>query len=388
MKKSTKLISLLLAVMMVVALLPAAALADEADSSEASAASSLTDVIGEVVDLINGVKIPDYLVYCSLASKLPASGAVVTMTNNLTGETSTYTANMLGLALISKEIVGVYSVAATCDGALTGIKYSTIAAVTWSSNALHPDVDKLVLYPVLNIGLNYTDHFAYLIGCGDGTVQPNSNITRAEVATILFRLLTDESRDKYMTKTNSFSDVNEGSWYNNAISTLANAKIVNGVGGGLFEPTRAVTRAEFSAMIARLFSVEYTGSTLFEDLNGHWASNYMNLLKLLGILKGDGNGNANPDDNLTRAEAAAMVNRLVGRMASASSTSGCTGTIITFPDNADTGVWYYADILEATNSHDYTWTVNARNIISGNNVITEQWTSIRTDCPNWSALQN
>ena len=121
MKKSTKLISLLMAVMMVVALLPTMALADDVDAND------IGDTVGGVVDIVNGIEIPSYLVYCSLMSKMPASHAIVTLTNNLTGEASAYTANALGLALIPKSIIGVYTVAATCDGALTGLKYSTIA---------------------------------------------------------------------------------------------------------------------------------------------------------------------------------------------------------------------------------------------------------------------
>ena len=136
MKKSTKLISLLMAVMMVVALLPTMALADDVDAND------IGDTVGGVVDSVNGIEIPSYLVYCSLMSKMPASGAIVTLTNNLTGEASAQTANALGLALIPKSIIGVYTVAATCDGALTGLKYSTIAGVKWSFSAKF-DADKL-----------------------------------------------------------------------------------------------------------------------------------------------------------------------------------------------------------------------------------------------------
>ena len=126
MKKSTKLISLLLAVMMIAALLPTAALADNAETQ------SIGDTVGSVIDTVNGIQIPSYLVYCSLMSKLPASGAVVTLTNNLTGEATSHTANMLGLALISKSLVGVYTVAATCDGPISGLKYSTLPGIKWT----------------------------------------------------------------------------------------------------------------------------------------------------------------------------------------------------------------------------------------------------------------
>ena len=147
MKKSTKLISLLLAVMMIAALLPTAALADDVDTQ------SIDDTIGGVIDTVGGIQIPSYIVYCSLMSKMPASGAVITLTNNVTGEASTYTANMFGLAFIPKSLIGVYSVAATCDGPISGLKYSTLPGIEWSFS-IKLDADKLILYPVMNIGLN------------------------------------------------------------------------------------------------------------------------------------------------------------------------------------------------------------------------------------------
>ena len=287
MKRSTKLISLLLAVLMIAALLPTAALADDADTQ------SIGDTVGSVIDTVNGIQIPSYLVYCSLMSKLPASGAQVTLTNNLTGEASTYAANVLGLALISKSLVGVYTVAATCDGPISGLKYSTLPGIKWTLGPKF-DSDKLILYPMLNIGLNYTDHFAYMIGYKDGTVRPNANITRAEVATILYRLMTPETRAKYQSTSSTLKDINANSWCNKEVCTLVKAGVISGYNDGYFRPNKNVTRAEFSAMIARLFSVSYVGNNKFEDLNGHWAESYMNLLAKLGILNGDANGNANP----------------------------------------------------------------------------------------------
>ncbi len=375
MKKSTKLISLLMAVMMVVALLPTMALADDVETADAG------DTVGGLVDSVNGIDIPTYLVYCSLMSKMPASYATVTLTNNLTGEASSYTANALGLALIPKSLVGVYSVAATCDGVITGLKYSTLPGIKWSFS-IKLDADKLILYPILNIGLNYTDHFAYMIGYNDGTVRPDGNITRAEVATILYRLMTPETRAKFQSTTSTLSDVKSDMWFNKEVCTLVKAGIITGYPDGTFRPDANVTRAEFSAMIARVFSVSYVGNNTFEDINGHWAEKYLNLLAKLGILKGDGNGNANPDAYLTRAQTAAMSNRLVGRNSTNSSMSSCADPITTWPD-VNNSSWYYADILEATNSHNYTWTLNLKNGISNESIITEQWTNIRTDAPDW-----
>ncbi len=378
MKKSTKIISLLMAVMMVVALMPTMALADEAQA-EAS-----DDIMGAVVDVINGIQIPDYLVYCSLASRIPASHAQITLTN-INGDTSVTEANALGLALIPKGLLGLYNVAATCDGMITGIKYSTVAGITWTLS-IKPEVKELVLYPALNIGLNYTDHFSYMIGYADGTVRPNGTITRGEVATIIFRLMTPEARDKYFTKTNNFSDVSAGYPHNNAISTLAKAHIIGGYADGTFRPSQPVTREQFAAMIGRMFSVEYTGGNIFGDLNGGFADKYINLLAKLGIIRGDANGNANPTDNLTRGQAATMFNRLLGRMPAVDSASSCTGEVKTWSDCPST-MWCYGEILEATNSHNYTWATDLGNVINEDTAICEKWTNIRTDTPDWSALQ-
>ncbi len=378
MKMSKKLISLLLAVLMVVTLLPTLALADDDDVAAVSET-------GEVLASVNGFQFPTYTVYCSLLNKLPASYAVITLTDNLTGESTTHTANALGIAFIKTTVFSplkhVYSVAATCDGPLSGLKYSTLPGIKWTMDG-KIDHDKLLLYPVLNIGLNYTDHFAYMIGYPEGTFMPQANITRAEVAAIIYRLMTPESRAKFSSADCMFSDVQAGMWFNTEVCTLVKAGIINGYPDGTFKPDRSITRAEFSSMIARMFSVSYVGNNAFEDINGHWAQSYMNILAKLGILKGDDNGNANPDANLTRAEAAAMCNRLVGRNSTNSSLNSCKDPITSWPDVSN-GAWYYADVLEATNSHDYTWTLNVKNVVSGEFVITEQWTKIRTDAPDW-----
>ena len=294
-------------------------------------------------------------------------------------------ANALGLALIPKGLLGLYNVAATCDGMITGLKYSTLPGLTWTIS-IKPEVKELVLYPVLNIGLNYSDHFSYMIGYNDGTVRPNGTITRGEVASIIFRLMTPEARDKVFTKTNNFSDVNAGNPHNNAISSLASAGIINGYTDDTFRPNQPVTREQFAAMIGRMFSVEYTGGDMFGDLNGGFADKYINLLAKLGIIKGDANGNANPTDNLTRAQAATMFNRLVGRMPAVDSADSCEGYVKTWSD-CPSDMWCYGEILEATNSHDYTWATDLGNVLNNDTAICEEWTNIRTDTPNWAELQ-
>ena len=139
-------------------------------------------------------------------------------------------------------------------------------------------------------------------------------------------------------------------------------------------------------MIGRMFSVEYTGGDMFGDLNGGFADDYINLLAKLGIIKGDANGNANPTDNLTRAQAATMFNRLVGRMPAVDSADSCEGYVKTWSD-CPSDMWCYGEILEATNSHNYTWATDLGNVLNNDTALCEEWTNIRTDTPNWAELQ-
>lgn len=378
MKKFTRFLCTLLVVLMLVSLMPMA-FADDATTED-------TDIdVGGLIDTVTGLEIPTYLVYCKLSNKMPASNAQITLTNQLTGESTVYTANALGLALIPKSILGVYNVSATCDGSITGMKYSTVSGIYWTFSA-KLDAQTLVLYPVLNVALNYSDHFSYMIGYNDGTVRPNATITRAEAASMIFRLLTADERDRIFTKENSFSDVSKSNPHNNAISSLTAAGIINGYSDGTFRPNAPITREQFSALIGRMFSVEYVGSPMFGDLNGGFADDYINLLASLGIIKGDVNGNANPTDNITRAEAATILNRLLGRQPAVDSADSCSGYVKTWSDCPRT-MWCYADILEATNSHDYTWATDAGEVVGEDNLIHEVWTVIRTDTPNWADLQ-
>lgn len=385
MKKSSKIISALLAVLMLVSLIPCAALAEETDTYELETESLLEgSSIGDILSGLGQLELPTLAVYCKLNNDLPASNAQVTLTNQLTGETKTYTTNKLGLALIPKSLLSVYTVAATCDGPITGIKYSTVVGETLSTSAI-PDLAVLVLYPMLNIGLNYTDHFSYMVGYGDGTVRPNGTITRGAVASMIFRLLDNDTRDRIFTKDNSFSDVDSSCAHNNAISSLASCGIINGYEDGSFRPYEPVTRAQFAALIGRMFSVEYTGSSFFGDINGNFAEGYINLLAKLGIMKGDANGNANPNDLLTRGQAATMLNRLLGRLPASDSMNSCTGELKTWSDCPET-MWCYGDIMEATNSHNYTWSLDAPNLFNDDTAVCEEWTNIRTDTPDWIGL--
>ena len=198
--------------------------------------------------------------------------------------------------------------------------------------------------------LNTEDHYAYIVGYEDGSVQPEGNITRAEVATIFFRLLTDESRDEFWSQTNPYSDVSEDDWYNNAVSTLTNAGIIDGYEDGTFKPNGNITRAEFATIAVRFFEATYEGENLFPDIDGHWAQDYINEAANAGIVDGYEDGTFRPQQYITRAEAVTMVNRTIERHPDA---DHLLDDMITWPDNPETA-WYYEQIQEATNSHEYT----------------------------------
>lgn len=199
--------------------------------------------------------------------------------------------------------------------------------------------------------LNKNDHYAYIIGYPDGTIKPNDDITRAEAATIFFRLMTDTSRTAYMSTSNSYSDVNAGDWCNTAISTLAKAGILKAFTGSEFKPDQYITRAELSTMAAYFSNFADTNyESGFSDIEGHWAKMYIEFAAEHGWLYGYGDGTVKPDSNITRAETMALINRVLER---AVEKSGLLEDIIVWPDNPTTA-WYYEDVIEATNSHTYT----------------------------------
>ena len=220
--------------------------------------------------------------------------------------------------------------------------------------------------PVTSNGaaLNIDEHYAYIIGYPfwesvpyekDGValaeVRPQGNITRAEVATIFFRMLTDESRAKFWTQDNDFSDVAIESWYNNAISTAAAAGIVTGYEDGTFKPDAPITRAEFAAIAARFSSVEPERNDYFNDISGHWAEASINRAAATGWINGYEDSTFRPNQYIIRAEAMALINRILYRIVD--NNSILSDGMIEWSDNLDTSKWYYADMQEATNSHDY-----------------------------------
>ena len=211
-------------------------------------------------------------------------------------------------------------------------------------------------------GLDLKNHYGYIIGypvdyyTGKPTtdqtkkpVRPEGKITRAEVATIYFRMLTDENRAANWNQVSGFSDVKSSAWYNNAISTLTKAGILKGYEDGTFQPDGYITRAEFATIAIRFFSGVYEGEDLFPDIKGHWAEDYINNAANKGLVKGYEDGTFGPDRYITRAEAVTLVNRTLNRHPH---NDGLHKDMLVWPDNMDTSKWYYADMQEATNSHE------------------------------------
>lgn len=208
--------------------------------------------------------------------------------------------------------------------------------------------------------LNLDDHFAYIIGYPDGMVHPEGTITRAEVATIFFRMLTDEVRNEYWSQANPYSDVAITDWYNNAISTLTNLGVITGYPDGTFLPNGNITRAEFATMAVRFFIIteEYTwDEDAFSDIAGHWANEYINLAYLLEIVNGYPDGTFLPQNAITRAEAVTIVNNTLRRTPCKEGLLPVEEMIM-WPDNMNATTWYYEEIQEATNSHEYTYFEN------------------------------
>ncbi len=199
--------------------------------------------------------------------------------------------------------------------------------------------------------LNGDDHFDYVVGYSDGLVHPERNITRAEVASIFFRLLQDDVREKNLTDQNPFNDVFTDDWFNVAVSTMYDMDIVYGRDNNNFDPNAYITRAEFAAIAARFDSEGYSGENLFTDIDGHWAANQINRAAEKGWISGYPDGTFGPDRYITRAEAVTMINRVLNRLPE--SADALHEDMKVFVDNADTNVWYYLAIQEATSSHEY-----------------------------------
>ena len=223
-------------------------------------------------------------------------------------------------------------------------------------------------------GLNGDDHYAYIVGYPDSTVRPQNGITRAEVATIFFRLLTDETRNANSTKTNSYSDVAAGAWYNHAVSTLSAMGIVKGDSHGKFNPNAPITRAEFAAIAARFDDKANTTAVDFSDIASHWAKDEISAAANNGWINGYTDGTFRPNNKITRAEAMTLVNRVLKRLPETA--EDLHNDMIKWSDNSDTSAWYYLAVQEATNSHYYDIKENKY----------EKWSKLR-ETRDWTELE-
>ena len=224
-------------------------------------------------------------------------------------------------------------------------------------------------------GLNGTDHYAYIIGYGNNDVRPQNNITRAEVATIFFRLLTDETRTANMTKSNGYNDVKDGDWFCCAVSTLSKMGIIKGYEDGSFKPNDPISRAEFAAIAARFDPDGDKTPATFADVTSHWAKDEISIAANHGWIKGYEDGSFKPDQKITRAETMTLVNRVLNRLPETK--DDLHKDMKTWVDNMDETAWYYLAVQEATNSHYFKNKTSTK---------FEQWTDLR-DTRDWSELE-
>ena len=249
-------------------------------------------------------------------------------------------------------------------------KDTTIYA-KWVVSEDKPTVEK----PDYKPGILTDEHYAYIVGREGGMIAPESDITRAEVATIIYRLLDEDERNKAKTNENVFTDVNEDDWFNTAVSTLASLELVKGRTTDTFAPNAFITRAELATIFARMVEVEYDGKVLFSDVSGHWAESYINEAATAEWIVGY-NGLFRPDDNITRAEVMTLVNRVLNR--EPESKADLLDGMTTWKDNANENAWYYLAVQEATNSHTYEMKADGKH---------EKWTSL-TENPDWSKIED
>ena len=224
--------------------------------------------------------------------------------------------------------------------------------------------------------LNKEIHFNYVIGYTDGTIRPNNNISRAEVATIFFRLLTDEARTQYDKTTSSFSDIKDGAWCCRAVSTLTNMGIIKGYTDGTFQPNKSITRAELATIIARFAKLDVNTKT-FSDINGHWAQKSIELAAGNGWINGYTDGTFRPNKSIIRAETFAMINRVLDRQTESVSDLLPTSEMNMWSDNLNENAWYYKDVQEATNYHKCDRVGNS---------VYEKWTEKVPDI-DWASYQ-
>ena len=270
-------------------------------------------------------------------------------------------------------------------GAVTEYKFENVTEAhkihaTFARNytpyyPIQPEQPKVDIPDDDALGLNTTDHFAYIVGYGNGQVRPQNAITRAEVATIFFRLLTDDVREENFTSTNKYTDVAAGAWYNNAVSTLSAMGIITGYPDGTFRPNAYITRAEFAAIAARFDADGDKTLAAFSDIANHWAKDEISVAYNNGWVDGYPDGTFGPQRNITRAETVTLVNRVLNRKPETE--DDLLPDMTTWTDNADKKAWYYLAIQEATNSHYYKYKENSEY---------EKWTELR-ETRDWTQLE-
>ena len=270
-------------------------------------------------------------------------------------------------------------------GAVTEYKFENVTEAhkihaTFARNytpyyPIQPEQPKVDIPDDDALGLNTTDHFAYIVGYGNGQVRPQNAITRAEVATIFFRLLTDDVREENFTSTNKYTDVAAGAWYNNAVSTLSAMGIITGYPDGTFRPNAYITRAEFAAIAARFDTDGDKTLAAFSDIANHWAKDEISVAYNNGWVDGYPGGTFGPQRNITRAETVTLVNRVLNRKPETE--DDLLPDMTTWTDNADKKAWYYLAIQEATNSHYYKYKENSEY---------EKWTELR-ETRDWTQVE-
>ena len=387
MKKSRKLLCVLLAAVMIFSMLSVMAFAaDEDVAAEESVAASVEEnspeTAGVISDALGNIftNLPNYLVVVKTPWGTLATGAQVVLYNQNKDEIVATAAATYGVAVFAKkDRLNAYSLSATWTQASTGIQYKSVPQLSVGKQL---DLDIVTVYPAFRIGLKDTDHDAYIAGYNNGYVGPNDTLTRAQAAQIIYTLMTDEAKAENAKKNGkTFVDVSKNHWAYEAITMMTKAGVMVGIGDGKFAPDAVITREQFATMIAQLFKIEVnqpiTGY-IFKDLNGNFADKYISLLYAMGILEGN---------SLTRAQAITIVNKLIGRLPGDGTTSfgAVADQMKTWPDNMDTSAWYYAAVQEATNSHDYTLDVNFNTLkdLKGDffqnikHPVTERWTVIK-----------
>ena len=260
------------------------------------------------------------------------------------------------------------------DKILTITFKNTYTESTGTDTPTTPELDKI-------------NHYGYIIGYPDRTVRPSGNITRAEVATIFFRLLTDESRKELWCTTNDFSDVSSDQWFNNAVSTLANAGILSGYADGTFKPGNNITRAELATIVARFLENQVSAgvNVNLNDISGHWAEGFIIEVAENGIITGYPDGTFKPDQAITRAETVTMINRLLERKPDK---DHLLDNMIVWPDNMDTKAWYYEAIQEATNSHEYFYSNYFEYEIWEELLEMRDWAALEKEWSEWNSSPN